>query len=524
MRGQENKKAIVMAAFGTTYPKALSSLISIQRVTQEKWPHIPVVLSFTSNMVRSCWSKRAGDNEFWRKNPEIPNDLAYIKSPLATLADMQNQGYRTIIVQPTHIAAGEEFHDLKKSVESLAGIRTIKDRWRPFQTLALGRPLLGTDGPEHPYLQDVEDLAGMLKPDIDLAAMEQSALIYVGHGNPYNCNGSYWDLMEVMAKMYPFVPVFIGCVEGQPSFDFVLRRLRHISCQRALIKPLMIVAGDHAANDMAGQQSGSLKSRLEAERLIVKPVLEGLGQNQEVAGKFVQHIQEAALENSIDLYEDLRIDQSISISFLSSKEIEMESFRRIEAETPKPIPFPEEQWPVVRRMIHTTADFDLLKKIVFHPQAVDQAMKTLQKGCFIHTDTEMARTGINKSVIERLGCQVRCRISDPEVVQMAKGKDITRSAAAVRLACEDLNDQIYVVGNAPTALIELVGLIKDKRCRPALVLGMPVGFVNASESKDLIQGQEEIPFIAIQGRKGGSALAASCINALAKMALSGIGE
>ena len=520
MKRQENKKAIVIAAFGSTYPKAISSLIDIQNLVRQSFPHLPVFLSFTSNMVRFCWNKRLGEEKFWQDHPDIPFELAYVKSPLATLADMQSQGYRSIIVQPTYIAAGEEFHDLKATVDHLAGIKTIKDRWRPFEIIALGRPLLGANGPNHPYIRDIEALARQLKPDIDLAYKKQSPLVYLGHGNPYNCNGAYWDFMEVMKDMYPDVPVFIGCVEGQPSFDFVIRRLRHIKAQRALIKPLMIVVGHHAEEDMIGQRSGALRSRLESDGLVVEAILEGLGQNEAVVEKFVQHIHEAAQEHSIDLYEELKLDQPDSIPYLAPKDIEKKAFQKIEAEIPKPIPFSEEQWPVVRRMLHTRADFDLLKRINFHPEAVEQAIKSLQKGCLIHTDTEMARVGINKAMMQRLGCQVLCQVSQAEVIKMAQEEDITQAAAAVRLNCEQLNGQVYVFSNDPSALIDLIKLIEEQRCRPALILAMPAGFVYAAESKDLLQGQEEVPFIVVQGRQGGTDLAVSCINALAETALS----
>lgn len=516
---QENKKAIVLAAFGTTYPEALGSILGIQKAVGQAFPQVPVVLAFTSHMIRSRWHARAEDIIFWQEHPEVPHELAVVRSPLAALTAMQNQGYRTILVQPLHVVAGEEFHDLKATIENLRAIETVKHRWRPFDTLALGRPLLGSNGPEHPYLQDIETVARELQPDVDLARKEQRALIYVGHGNPCYCTGAYWDLMDVMEQMYPDLPVLIGCVEGQPSFDFVCRRMRHLNSQKALIKPLMIVAGDHAQNDMAGDDPESLKSLLETDGVSVKILLQGLGQCEQVACQFIRHIQETALKHSIDLCEMCEASSSGAEQSMSSEEIEQESFRRIEAEVPKPLPFPDNEWPVVRRMIHTTADFDLLKTIVFHPKAIDQAIEILQRGGHIHTDTEMARAGINKSLLERLGCQIFCRIHDPEVIRVAKEKQSTRAATFVRLFSEELNGQICVIGNAPTALLELMRCIQEQKCLPGLVIGMPVGFVNAAESKALLQDQHEIPFILIKGRKGGSTLAAACMNALLRMAL-----
>lgn len=201
---------------------------------------------------------------------------------------------------------------------------------------------------------------------------------------------------------------------------------------------------------------------------------------------------------------------------MKPQEIEDLSFRIIEEEAGDH-GFDESHWPVVRRMIHTSADFEYLKSIRFNGGAVEKGIKAIQKGCSIITDTNMARVGIRKNEILHFGGRVTCMIGDKAVADQAKKAGTTRALAAVDMACEAMKDGIYVVGNAPTALLRLINLIKEKKADPALVIGFPVGFVNAAESKDALM-ELSIPYITNKGRKGGSNIAASIVNALAIMA------
>ena len=209
------------------------------------------------------------------------------------------------------------------------------------------------------------------------------------------------------------------------------------------------------------------------------------------------------------------------ISNIEPGEIEKNSFAIIESEVPEPRPFKGEEWLVVRRMIHTTADFELLSLVQFHQDTIREGIEALLKSCLIITDTEMARMGITSRRMERLGCRVECYISNPEIKEKAQEEKTTRAATAVDYALPRLDGSIYVVGNAPTALLRLLKWVKEEKCKPALIVGMPVGFVNAAESKDLLMDQTEVPFITIKGRKGGSALAACVVNQLAEIALKG---
>ncbi|EGB13340.1 Precorrin-8X methylmutase [Pseudodesulfovibrio mercurii] len=204
-------------------------------------------------------------------------------------------------------------------------------------------------------------------------------------------------------------------------------------------------------------------------------------------------------------------------SFQKPEDIEAESFRIIDAEVPEPRPFAGPQWDIVRRMIHTTADFEMLSLVRFHAKAVENGLAALRNGAVIVTDTEMARRGMPVRRLDPLGCSVHCLMNDPRVVERAKVEGITRAKAAVDVAVAELKPDIWVVGNAPTALIRLVEHVDNGAANPLLVVGMPVGFVNAAESKALLMSRD-IPYISVEGRKGGSALAASVINALAVLA------
>ncbi|OGR34602.1 MAG: precorrin-8X methylmutase [Desulfovibrionales bacterium GWA2_65_9] len=194
--------------------------------------------------------------------------------------------------------------------------------------------------------------------------------------------------------------------------------------------------------------------------------------------------------------------------------------RIIESEVPEPRVFAGDEWLIVRRMIHTTADFGLLELVRFHPKAVEAGRRALAAGCTLVTDTEMARAGIPDRRMDALSCTVRCLMRDPEVLALSKEQGCTRARAAVDFAVEQIKPAIWVIGNAPTALLRLLEHIAAGRAAPSLIIGMPVGFVNAAESKALLLAQSKIPYIAIEGRKGGSALAASAVNALAEMVLS----
>ncbi len=199
------------------------------------------------------------------------------------------------------------------------------------------------------------------------------------------------------------------------------------------------------------------------------------------------------------------------------REIESESFRRIEALAGSH-QFPPEVWFVVRRMIHTSADLDYLKSVRFHPQAVAAGVEALRRGCPVATDTRMLLSGISTGRLGRLGVEAICLMDDPEVAKDAPRQGTTRAALALERLLPRLAGGIVAIGNAPTALLRLLELLAEGAQPPALVVGLPVGFVNAAESKEALTRQKT-PYITALGPKGGSAVAAAVLNALALLAL-----
>ena len=195
------------------------------------------------------------------------------------------------------------------------------------------------------------------------------------------------------------------------------------------------------------------------------------------------------------------------------REIEKKSFEII-SEQLQGKPLSEVNAPVVKRVIHTTADFDYLENLFFSNGVVEHAINLIKHGVNIITDTQMARSGINKNLLARWNGMVHCFIDSPEIAEQAQREGTTRSAVSMKYAAGHLPPPvIFAIGNAPTALIQLHEMIQDGTCRPELIVAVPVGFVNVVESKELIM-ELDVPCIVARGRKGGSNVAAAIINAL----------
>lgn len=174
----------------------------------------------------------------------------------------------------------------------------------------------------------------------------------------------------------------------------------------------------------------------------------------------------------------------------------------------------EDEIKIVSRIIHASGDVEYAPLIKIHPEVISSMKAALTSGCKIFTDVEMVRTGINKRKLAAWGGSVECKIADPEIAKYAKEHGITRSIAAMRHFGKELDGAIIAIGNAPTALFEVIRLMQEEGIRPAAIIGTPVGFVGAAESKDYLAEVSPVPFITVTGTKGGSPIAASCINAV----------
>lgn len=196
-------------------------------------------------------------------------------------------------------------------------------------------------------------------------------------------------------------------------------------------------------------------------------------------------------------------------------EIEKRSFEIITDELGSKS-FPEKEGKIIKRMIHTSADFEYADITMIHPKAIEAALEALREGCKIYTDTRMAMAGINKNLLKKYNSEIYCLVDDPEVAKEAKEKGLTRSMIGIKKAINDSATKIFVIGNAPTALFILCEAMLENRSNPAVVIGVPVGFVGAAESKEELINSNT-PYITTRGRKGGSTIAASIVNALLYM-------
>ena len=200
------------------------------------------------------------------------------------------------------------------------------------------------------------------------------------------------------------------------------------------------------------------------------------------------------------------------ITIIEPKSIETRSFEII-TEILGDRVFPQEQQGIIKRVIHTSADFDYADNLVFGNDAVKAAMKAFQKGCTVYTDTRMAYSGINQTNLAKFNSQKECYIDHPEVAEEAKKRGVTRATVSMEKAAKDEGHKNFAIGNAPTALIALYEMVKEGTLKPDLIIGVPVGFVNVVESKELLM-ELDVPYIVAKGRKGGSNVAAAIVNAI----------
>jgi precorrin-8X/cobalt-precorrin-8 methylmutase len=205
----------------------------------------------------------------------------------------------------------------------------------------------------------------------------------------------------------------------------------------------------------------------------------------------------------------------------AGRTIEMKSFQIIDDEM-RGHSFPQDEWQIIRRVIHTTGDFEYAPLFRFHPLAIGAGMEALKKGATIVTDTRMIKVGLSPWRLSRFGNAVITPAAEPESQSWAEALGTTRTVAAFRHVRSMLQDSIVAIGNAPTALLEVLRLIAEEDIRPALVIGVPVGFVQAAESKDGLWRQNQQPAITIFGRKGGSTVAVAILHGL--MELAGAGQ
>jgi len=296
----EAKTAILLASFGTTVPSAVKALDNITTQVRKAYPGTEVRITFTSNMVRSVWKKRRDEAQKWL-DQGVPAEILGVKNIIQAMGDLQEDGYRNIVVQPIHMFFMEQSHDLSNYVGAIGSIRTLKPKWRPFNAVVMGRPALGMPGDTYSYHDDVDRVVKTMAGDAEMAGKEGAILVYMGHGNETWSTGVYAETEKKMRLAYPEVETFVGVVEGTPSLDDLMERLKNAKSKKIVLRPFMITAGDHALNDMAGDDKDSWKSLLSAAGFSVHPILVGMGSNDAFASLFVENIADAARERGIAL-------------------------------------------------------------------------------------------------------------------------------------------------------------------------------------------------------------------------------
>lgn len=211
---------------------------------------------------------------------------------------------------------------------------------------------------------------------------------------------------------------------------------------------------------------------------------------------------------------------------MNGAEIERESFRRIEAEVPDSLRkrFDEREWRVARRLIHSTADFAVAECLEFHGEPFDATLNALRSGAPIYCDSNMIKSGVSIPKLKRFHPSyekesIMCHVADPDVAEAARAKGSTRALAAVEKAAPNLNGAIVLIGNAPLALAKIALMALEGTARPAMIIGMPVGFVNVEESKRLLTEVGGIPWVSLLGRRGGSPLAVATLHAILEESL-----
>ncbi len=274
---EEEEGAVLLVAFGTSYPEAQAAFDDVEDLYKKELPNTEIRMAFTSDFIRQKIRKR---------------DDVFVDNPVTGLARLNDEGYVNVAVQSLHVIPGEEYHDLMNIV---GGFRSIAGKFS-FRCLALGTPLLTG-------IEDYQAVSVALGSQFDWitgadrraheSARDpgETAVVLMGHGTGHFANSAYSQMANLLEKDYE--NVFLGTVEGYPELEDVLERVKASGAERVRLMPFMVVAGDHATNDMAGDEPDSWKSIFEQEGFEVEVYLRGMGSNEAVTQIFVAHTRAA---------------------------------------------------------------------------------------------------------------------------------------------------------------------------------------------------------------------------------------
>ncbi len=327
----------------------------------------------------------------------------------------------------------------------------------------------------------------------------KKGFLIVAHGSRKDdANQQVMNLVNELSNYFQsdmFEPSFMEL--ASPTIEDGINALAKKNMDQLIAYPYFLFKGMHFSKDIPDLIQNIINK---LDKKVEFKMLDPIGQHP----KITDLVQEK-------LYDEV-IDQ-LKLNKVAPGEIEDKSMELIEKNL-NGHEIPPEQKPIIKRVIHTTGDFDFLESMIFHGEAVSAGLKAIQGKKIIYTDVTMVKAGINK----KFGHDVRCVLNEPEVMELASHEGITKASAGMKSLSHKLDGNIIAIGNAPTALIELVNIIKNNGLKPALIVGIPVGFVNAKESKSYLTTIKGIPYITNRGQKGGSTVAVAIINALIKMA------
>lgn len=328
-------------------------------------------------------------------------------------------------------------------------------------------------------------------------SIKKMAVLLLGHGSPVSPANDTLKTVAMMVKerggFLQVVPAYLQF--GRPDFMEAIEEVVRDGIKKVIIQPYFLYRGAHVSKDLPGLIEEA-KRRHPYLELILAP---HLGLHHKLVEVAIERIKEAVSQES---------------RVTTPHPIEAESFRiiggHIEESRFSPL-----ELPIVKRVIHATADFEFDNILRFNLNSIEAGIKAIREGRNIVTDVKMVEAGISKKYLDVFGIKVHCFISSEETE--AKTKRKTKSAMGIIKGAKYINNGIVVIGNSPTALSELIDMIRSKQIRPALIIGVPVGFVGAEDAKEELLNLE-VPYITCRGRKGGSTVAVAITNALLIMA------
>ncbi len=332
----------------------------------------------------------------------------------------------------------------------------------------------------------------------------KTGVILISHGSKLSSgNDGLFKVADMLRAMNRWDMVEAAFLQlAEPAFPEVVKKIVERGASRIVVMPLLLFKGNHVYKDIPEMIEGEKKNYPQVEFVYSN----NIGADERIALIAADRIHEVLTEKQYGSRQ--RIEQPQAIVDESFEIIDnLVDFGSV----------PALHRPIIQRAIHATGDTEYAYNLIFHPMAVETGIRSLRDGKNIVTDVNMVKAGITKGPVEKFGGKIICKISDKSVIDEAKRLGKTRAIVSMQQSAHEMKGGIVVIGNAPTALFEVIDLIKKGLAQPALVVGIPVGFVGAVEAKYELKGIS-VPYITNTNRKGGSAVAVSIVNAIIKLA------